>query len=79
MKKHLAECVQVAHEYLAAHPRDNKYRITCKAYDEDLEKRLDPVPVTIELADEEYITILSRKLSVSYNVTLTQFFITSLK
>ena len=69
MKEHLAECVQVAREYLAEHPRGNKYRITCRAYDEDTREWLEPVPVTIELTDEEYITILSRMLSVSYNIT----------
>ena len=68
-KEHLAECVQVAREYLAEHPRGNKYRITCRAYDEDTREWLEPVPVTIELTDEEYITILSRMLSVSYNIT----------
>ena len=69
LKEHLAKCAQVAREYLAAHPRDNKYRITCRAYDEDTREWLDPVAVTIELTDEEYITILARMLSVSYNVS----------
>lgn len=68
-KGHLEECAQVAREYLAKHPRDNKYRITCRAYDEDSNEWLDPVPVTIELTDDEYITVLSHMLSVRYNVT----------
>lgn len=68
-KEHLDECAQVAREYLANHPRDNKYRILCRAYDEDLKEWLEPVPVTIELSDEEYITVLSHMLSVCYNVT----------
>lgn len=65
----LATCADVARKYLANHPRGNKYRITCRAYDEDLNEWLEPVPVTIELTDEEYVTILSYMLSVSYQVT----------
>ena len=68
-KGHLEECAQVAREYLANHPRDNKYWILCRAYDEDLKEWLEPVPVTIELTDDEYITVLSHMLSVRYNVT----------
>ena len=68
-KEHLEECAQVAREYLANHPRDNKYRILCRAYDEDLKEWLEPVPVIIELTDEEYIRVLSHMLSVRYNVT----------
>lgn len=68
-KRHLEECAQVAREYLAKHPRDNKYRIICRAYDEDLNEWLKPVPVTIELTDDEYVTVLSHMLSVCYNVT----------
>ena len=68
-KEHLEECAQVAREYLAKHPRDNKYRILCRAYDEDLKEWLEPAPVTIELTDDEYITVLSHMLSVRYNVT----------
>ena len=68
-KRHLEECAQVAREYLAKHPRENKYRITCRAYDEDLKEWLEPVPASIELTDNEYITILSHMLSVRYNVT----------
>lgn len=68
-KRHLEECAQVAREYLAKHPRDNKYQIICRAYEEDLKEWLEPVPVTIELTDDEYITILSHMLSVCYNVT----------
>lgn len=68
-KRLLEECAQVAREYLANHPRDNKYRILCRAYDEDLKEWLEPVPVTIELTDDEYITVLSHMLSVRYNVT----------
>ncbi len=66
---HLEDCAQVAREYLANHPRGNKYRILCRTYDEDLKEWLEPVPVTIELSDEEYITVLSHMLSVCYNVT----------
>ena len=66
---HLEECAQVAREYLAKHPRDNKYRIICRAYDENLKEWLEPVPVTIELTDDEYVTVLSHMLSVRYNVT----------
>ena len=68
-KGHLEECAKVAREYLAKHPRGNKYRITCRAYDEDLKEWLEPVPASIELTDNEYITILSHMLSVRYNVT----------
>lgn len=68
-KRHLEDCAQVAREYLAKHPRDNKYRITCRAYDEDSKEWLEPVPVTIELTDVEYVTVLSHMLSVCYNVT----------
>ncbi len=68
-KRHLEECAQVAREYLAKHPRDNKYRIICRAYDEDMKEWLEPVPVTIELTDDEYVSVLSHMLSVRYNVT----------
>ena len=69
LKEQMDECIQAAREYLAEHPRDNKYRISCRAYDEDTREWLEPVTVTIELTDEEYITILARMLSVSYIVT----------
>ena len=68
-KEHLDMCAQIAREYLAEHPRNKKYRITCQAYDKDLHEWLEPVNFTIELTDEEYVTILSHMLSVSYNVT----------
>lgn len=68
-KGRLEKCAQVAREYLANHPRGNKYRIICRAYDEDLKQWLEPVPVTIELTDDEYITVLSHMLSVRYNIT----------
>ena len=68
-KEHLEECAKVAREYLTKHPRDNKYRITCRAYDEDSKEWLEPVPITIELTDDEYVTVLSHMLSVCYNVT----------
>ena len=68
-KRHLEDCAQVAREYLATHPRENKYRITCRAYDEDSKEWLEPVPITIELTDDEYVTVLSHMLSVCYNVT----------
>lgn len=68
-KRYLEECAKVAREYLVKHPRDNKYQIICRAYDEDLKEWLEPVPVTIELTDDEYITVLSHMLSVRYNVT----------
>jgi hypothetical protein len=68
-KEHLDDCAQVAREYLAKHPRNHKYRITCRAYDGDMKEWLEPVPVTIELTDDEYVAVMSYMLSVCYNVT----------
>lgn len=68
-KERLNRCAQRAREYLAQHQRDQKYHITCRAYDEDLKKFLDPVHVTIEVTDEEYEHILSHMLSVNYPIT----------
>lgn len=73
VKSYFDECrekyAEAAREYLAQHPRNGKYRISCRAFDEDLQRYLDSVPVAIELSDDEYVAVLVEMLSVRYNVT----------
>lgn len=68
-KEQLARCEDRARAFLVEHPCDHKYHITCRAYDEELKELLDPVPVTIELDDDEYVRIMARMKSVIYKFT----------
>ena len=68
--KRLEHFGKYVRDYLTCHPRkDGRYRITCRAYEEDALRYLDPVEVTVELTDDETVSLLARMLAVEYNYT----------